>query len=124
MPNDEPGFAPASLKTLQTKFTRVNKKKAQRLFEDTVPAKYHHQAKVFSEEESECLLRNQLWDHGIDLRPDAPETLCLETCSMSPAKQAELDKFIQAELAKGYIVPSKSPYISPIFFVKKKDGKL
>lgn len=27
-------------------------------------------------------------------------------------------------LAKGYIIPSKSPMVSPVFFVKKKDGKL
>lgn len=25
---------------------------------------------------------------------------------------------------KGYIVPSKSPMVSSVFFVKKKDGKL
>ena len=39
-------------------------------------------------------------------------------------KQGELDKFIEENLWKGYIVPSKSPLVSPIFFVKKKDGKL
>ena len=39
-------------------------------------------------------------------------------------KQGELDKFLEENLQKGYIVPSKSPLMSPVFFVKKKDGKL
>ena len=35
-----------------------------------------------------------------------------------------LRKFIQEQLEKGYISKSKSPYASPFFFIKKKDGKL
>lgn len=89
-----------------------------------VPPEYHRHAKVFSEEESQRLPKNQPWDHGIDLKPEAPETIRSKSYPMSPAEQAELDKFIQTEVAKGYIVPSKSPYASPVFFVKKKDGKL
>ena len=43
---------------------------------------------------------------------------------MSPNKQTELDKFLDEQLEKGYIEPSKSPLASPVFFIKKKDGKL
>jgi hypothetical protein len=35
-----------------------------------------------------------------------------------------LEKFLNEMVAKGYICPSKSPYASPFFFVKKKDGQL
>ena len=35
-----------------------------------------------------------------------------------------LQKWLDEELAKGYIEKSKSPYASPFFFIKKKDGKL
>ena len=35
-----------------------------------------------------------------------------------------LDKFINKQLLKGYISPSKSPYALSFFFIKKKDGKL
>ncbi len=35
-----------------------------------------------------------------------------------------LAKFIEEQLAKGYIRPSKSPYSSPFFFIKKKNGDL
>ena len=43
---------------------------------------------------------------------------------MPPNEQEELDCFIKDNVDKGYIVPSKSPISSPIFFIKKKDGKL
>ena len=43
---------------------------------------------------------------------------------MSPNEQEELDRFLEENLRKGYIRPSKSPLASPVFFVKKKDGKL
>jgi hypothetical protein len=35
-----------------------------------------------------------------------------------------LDLFIDKQLEKGYIRPSKSPYVSSFFFIKKKDRKL
>ena len=35
-----------------------------------------------------------------------------------------LRKWLDEELKKGYITKSKSPYASPFFFIKKKDGKL
>ena len=37
-------------------------------------------------------------------------------------ERAELDKFIDENLAAGKIHVSKSPYSSPVFFVRKKDG--
>ena len=43
---------------------------------------------------------------------------------MSPLEQAELDIFIQENLALGRIRPSKSPMASPVFFIKKKEGLL
>ena len=43
---------------------------------------------------------------------------------MPPNEQEELDRFIKENIEKGYIVPSKSPMSSPVFFIKKKDGKL
>ena len=42
---------------------------------------------------------------------------------MSREKREEVRKFIQEQLRKGYIQPSKSPQMAPVFFVGKKDGK-
>jgi hypothetical protein len=39
-------------------------------------------------------------------------------------EQEELDRFLDERLRKGYITPSKSPIASPVFFIKKKDGRL
>jgi RNase H-like domain found in reverse transcriptase/Reverse transcriptase (RNA-dependent DNA polymerase) len=39
-------------------------------------------------------------------------------------EQEELDRFLEEHLRKGYIIPSKSPIASPVFFIKKKDGRL
>jgi len=38
-------------------------------------------------------------------------------------EQNELDQFLEENLHKGYIVPSKSLITSPIFFIKKKDSR-
>jgi hypothetical protein len=43
---------------------------------------------------------------------------------MTQDKDQSLLKFLHEQEAKGYIQPSKSPYASPFFFIKKKDGKL
>ena len=43
---------------------------------------------------------------------------------MSPVEQKELDDFLDENLSTGRIHLSKSPMASPVFFVKKKDGKL
>uniref|UniRef100_A0A0W0GF50 Putative Gag protein n=1 Tax=Moniliophthora roreri TaxID=221103 RepID=A0A0W0GF50_MONRR len=92
--------------------------------EDIVPTEFHKYQKVFSEEESHCLPEHKPYDHTIDLKPDASETIRSKVYSMSVNKQGELDQFLEENLRKGYIVPFKSPIASPVFFVKKKDGKL
>ena len=38
-------------------------------------------------------------------------------------EQKEVSEFIDEQLAKGYIRPSKSEQTSPVFFVPKKDGR-
>jgi len=40
---------------------------------------------------------------------------------LSRNKKEEVQKFIDEHLKKGYIRPSKSPQMSPVFFVGKKD---
>ena len=41
---------------------------------------------------------------------------------LSKNKREEVQNFIEDQLRKGYIRPSKSPQTSPVFFVGKKDG--
>ena len=99
-------------------------KKPKKSFEEMVPEQYQDYAKVFAEVDSQRLPDHKPLDHSIDLKPDAPETIRSKVYPMPVNEQAELDKFLEEHLRIGTIVPSKSPMGSPVFFVKKKDGKL
>ena len=103
---------------------QANKQKPKRTFEEIVPKEYRQYAKVFSEIESERLPEHKPYDHAIDLKPETPETLRSKVYPMPINEQEELDQFLKDNLRKGYIVPSKSPIASPVFFIKKKDGRL
>jgi len=41
---------------------------------------------------------------------------------LSRNEREKVQKFVEDQLRKGYIRPSKSPQTSPVFFVGKKDG--
>src|SRR5258708_9530777 len=43
---------------------------------------------------------------------------------LNQKEQGDLREFLDEQLTKGYIRPSKSQYASPFFFIKKKDRKL
>ena len=42
---------------------------------------------------------------------------------LSREEREEVREFVKEQLRKGYIQPSKSPQMVPVFFVGKKDGK-
>lgn len=87
--------------------------------EDFVPEQYTEFLDVFSEEKSHRLPERCPYDHAIDLVLDAKMTHS-KTYHLSYDEEKELDKFIDENLAKGYIRESKSPMSSPFFFVSKK----
>ena len=62
------------------------------------------------------------WDHAIDLK-DTFKPKKGHIIPLSPAEQEEVMAFLDDQLKKGYIYPSKSPQMSPVFFIPKKDGK-
>jgi hypothetical protein len=43
---------------------------------------------------------------------------------MTLTEQTEMDAFLEEALATGHIRQLKSPPGAPVFFIKKKDGKL
>ena len=89
-----------------------------------LPDEYTQHQKVFSEQESQRFPGLCIWDHAIELKRYAPSTLPGKVYPLTQQEQKSLEKFLQEHLKKGYIRPSKSPYGVPIFFIKKKDGKL
>jgi hypothetical protein len=79
---------------------------------------------VFSKEYFDDLPESKLWDHAIELVPDAPNSKSCKVYPLSVLEQKELDTFLKENLDSGQIRLSKSPMASPVFFVKKKCGGL
>jgi hypothetical protein len=92
----------ANFTYLQKIAEEARKTKRERTFKDIVSEQYRDFSKVFSESESNQLPKHQLWDHTIDLKPNAPETQRSKVYPMPVNKQAELDWFIHKNLEKGY----------------------
>ena len=78
---------------------------------------------MFSKESFDELPKRKQWDHAIDLKPES-QPFSMKVYPMSPVEQKELDDFLEENLSSGRIRPLKSLMASPVFFVKKKDGRL
>ena len=87
-----------------------------------VPEKFHQWIKVSRKKQSERMPMRKQWDHVIDVK----ERFIPKKGKVYPLlreEREEVRKFIQEQLRKEYIQPSKSPQMAPVFFVGKKDGK-
>ncbi len=98
--------------------------KTKKTFEQMVPEEYRRHARTFNEKESHRFPPKRPCDHAIELLSDAPKLFDCKIYPMARGEEDSLREFIKEQLEKGYIRPSKSPYASPFFFIKKKDGKL
>ena len=88
----------------------------------TLPEKFKEHTALFSDEEAKAFLPAQEWDHKIELTEDTPTSFNMKIYPMSKQEQEEEDKFLNENLAKGYIIPSDSPYGFSTFMVPKKDS--
>jgi len=62
------------------------------------------------------------WDHAMEMKKEfvpRKEKVYL----LSREEREEVRAFIREQLRKGYIQPSKSPQMAPVFFVGKSNGK-
>jgi len=91
---------------------------------DKIPKEFCQYHKVFSEEKSQCLPHHTIWDHTIELLPNALATLPGWLLPLTKLEKEEMQKFVKEHLQQGMIHKSWSPYTANFFFVKKKDGKL
>ena len=93
-----------------------------RATEEMVPRQFHKYLKVFKKKDSERMLIRKTWDHAIDLREGfVPKKSKIYL--LSRVEREEVREFVKDQLRKGYIRLLKSPQMSPVFFVPKKDGK-
>jgi hypothetical protein len=79
---------------------------------------------VFSRRKAERMPIRKPYDHAIEFEEGASLPKPAKLYPLSPLEKQSLDEWLDEELRKGYIRKSKSPLAAPVFFVKKKDGKL
>ena len=99
------------------KYTEENNKEEVKL-----PKQFKDHADLFSDEEANKFPPSQEWDHKIKLTEHTPASFNCKTYPMSQREQEAEDKFLDENLAKGYIVPLESPYGFSTFMVPKKDS--
>ena len=85
-----------------------------------VPKRFLKWKKVFGKVELERMPTRKTWDHAIDLK-EIFKLRKRKIYLLSKNKREEVQKFMEDQLRKEYIRPSKSPQISSVFFVGKKD---
>jgi len=93
-----------------------------RKIKEMVPEKFLKWRKVFGKVESERMLMRKIWDHAIDLKEmSVPQKGRIYP--LSKDEREEVQNFVEDQLRKRYIKPTKSLQMSPVLFVGKKDKK-
>ncbi len=100
--------------------TTANAEKPKKSFVEMVPEHYHSFRDLFSKENFDELPERKPWDHAIELTPNAKSTLDCKIYPLNRNEQEQLDAFLDENLESGHIRPSKSPFASPFFFVRKR----
>jgi hypothetical protein len=78
---------------------------------------------VFSKSATEKLPEHSVFDCVIDVETDAAPVHG-RVYNLTVPEDEAMQTWVKENLAKGFIVPSASPWGAPCFFVKKKDGSL
>ncbi len=97
--------------------------KLTKLMAKDVPLEYQKHQQVFMEEEAEQLPPKRVENMTIPLKKEAPPQMDCKTYLLSTKEMEVLRQALKEDLQKGYIRHGSSSYISPIFFIPKKDGK-
>lgn len=90
-----------------------------------LPNQYEEFADVFSKVASDTLPPPREVDHQLDLEGDPSKTVGYSPLYKMSAEELEAAReYIIDNLNKGFIVPSQSPYASPILMARKPGGGL
>ena len=89
-----------------------------------LPEQFKCHEALFSDEEANAFPPGRgEGDHKIELLETAPKSFNCKVYPLSQQEKEAEDKFIDENLAKGYIISSNSPYGFSTFMVPKKDSK-
>jgi hypothetical protein len=117
---EEPELLIRAKTTMSQTLAQKIEPKPKKTLEELVPDYCMDYREVFEKKASERFPESRPYDHAIDLKTDFIPKNC-KIYPLSPAEQILQDEFIEENLRKGYIRPSKSPMASPFFFVSKKE---
>ena len=118
---DEVIIMAVSAHTLQQWAIEANKH-SQRI--PTLPAWYQRHVRLFSEDAAKRFPPSRPEDLAVQLKPGAPDTI---NCKVYPLARNEVQaaaEFTRKNEELGRIKKVNSPWGSPFFFIKKKDGSL
>jgi len=105
----------------EKKVRKTEKDEDKEVLKKLVPRRFWKWKKVFGKKESERMPVRKIWDHAIELKegfmPRKGKVYLLLR-----EEREEVQTFVEDQLRKGYIQPSKSPQTSPVYFVVKKDS--
>jgi len=111
-----------SKKKKKKEVKKIEKDEDEETLRKLVPKRFWKWKKVFGKKKLERMPVQKAWDHAIELKEGfSPKKG--KVYLLSREKREEVQAFVENQLRKGYIQPSKSPQTSPVHFVAKKDSK-
>ena len=88
----------------------------------TILEQYKEYMEVFSEEAAQRFPPKREDDHAINFKEGTLDTFSCKIYPISTPETTFLRNWIDENLQKQFIRESKSPYASPTFLIKKKNG--
>jgi hypothetical protein len=101
---------------------RLDEPEPEELLRNYVPEHYHGYLDVFTEKEAIPLPPHWPWDHVVTLIPDAPPSISCRVYPLSRREEEFQEKYIKEQEDASLIRKSKSPYSTPVFYIREKNG--
>jgi hypothetical protein len=101
---------------------RLDEPEPKKSLKNYVPECYHGYLDVFTEKEAIPLPPHRPWDHIVTLVPDAPPSISCKVYPLSHREEEFQEKYIKEQEDASLIQKSKSPYSTPVFYIRKKNG--
>ena len=100
----------------------LSQRKGDLVTEVNIPTQYTEFSDVFSESAVRRFPPAREDDHAIEFKLNVPNTFSCKIYPISHRETEFLRGWINKNLGKRFIRGSKSPYASPTFLIKKKNG--
>jgi hypothetical protein len=100
----------------------LDKPEPEELLKNYVLERYHGYLDMFTEKEAIPLPLHRPWDHIVTLIPNAPPSISYRVYPLSHGEEEFQVKYIKEQEDASLIQKSKSPYSTPVFYIKKKNG--